>query len=300
MATVKTCNIPQSQVEHELDQAIRSADPVRAESLQNLHRVRTVKTKNQERERLRLAQKLGDEHPRVMALQAKIDTNYEVVRNLNMESVRARTEVPTVEKDSWLVHGRVLNGRLEAVPGMKTAVYDRTGCPIETCGSEITDKTGYFSLTIKNVADVGRATAAMKKETVDEARAVNATIRKTVDDGGDEATVMKNMEGFLYVLDRNNVILHRDKRPLAISPGQVQYLEIILDDEAVDLPAQTETRYLGNSSTRELHDLNNQKSACKIDEIRPDHRVNFKTEKEALALKYDYCAYCFGKDKSKR
>ena len=92
MATVKRCNIPQSQVEHELDQAIKSADPVRAESFQKLHRVRSIKTKNQERERLRLTEKLGDSHPRVVALQAKIATNYEVARNLKMESVRAQTE----------------------------------------------------------------------------------------------------------------------------------------------------------------------------------------------------------------
>jgi len=286
MATVKTCDIQQAQVKHELDQAIKSADPVRAESLQKLQRLRSARTKNQERERVRLTEKLGGEHPKVMALQAKIDTNYEVARNLKMESVRAQTVAPKVEKDSWLVHGRVINERLEAIPGMKTALYDRTGCPIETCGSEITDKTGYFNLTIKNVADDTRATSKTNEQ----------------------------MEGFLYVLDKGNVTVHKDKRPLPIKAGQVQYLEVVLNEEGlvgtprpgpgdvpdVDRPAQPKTRYLGNSNTRELHDLKNQKPACQIDEIKADHRVNFKTQKEALALDYDYCAYCFGKDKPKR
>lgn len=272
MATVKRCNIPQSQVEHELDQAIKSADPVRAESFQKLHRVRSIKTKNQERERLRLTEKLGDSHPRVVALQAKIATNYEVARNLKMEAVRAQTEAPRVESSSWLVHGRVINNLLEPVPGMKTALYDRSGCPIETCGSEITDKTGYFNLTIKKVADDARDTSATNKK----------------------------MEGFLYVLGKDNVTVHRDKRPLAILAGQAQYLEVVLDDGDVDRPPKTKTRYLGNSNSRELHDLKNQNPACQIDEIKVDHRINFKTRKEALALDYNYCAYCFGKDKSKR
>jgi hypothetical protein len=60
------------------------------------------------------------------------------------------------------------------------------------------------------------------------------------------------------------------------------------------------TRYLGNSSTRELHDLQNEKPQCQIDEIRPDHCASFKTRKQAAALGYDPCAYCFGKRQSKR
>ena len=300
MATVKKCNVQQVQVKHELDQAIKSADPVRAGSLQKLQRVRTAKTKNQERERLRLTEKLGDNHPRVLLLQAKIDTNYELARNLQVETVRAQTEAPVVEDDDWLVHGRVLNEQLEAVPGMKAALYDRSGCPIQTCGSEITDKTGYFKLTIKNVADGAQATAATINNTVDEAGASAATNNSTVSDAGDTATTNENMEGFLYVLDKDDVAVHRDKRLLAILAGQAQYLEVVPDDGDVDRPTQPKTRYLGNSNSRELHDLNNQKPACQIDEIRVDHRINFKTQKEALALDYDYCAYCFGKDKSKR
>jgi len=300
MATVKTCDVQEAQVKKELDQTLKSADPVRADSLLKLQRVRSSRTKNQEREKLRLTEKLGGEHPRVMALQAKIDINYEVTRNLNLESVRARTEVPRVESDDWLVHGRVMNDQREAVPGMKAALYDRSGCPIETCGSEITDITGYFNLTVKNVAKGARAAAEVKKKTADEARAANATSNNNADDCGDKATENKNMEGFVYVLDKNDVTVHRDKRPLPIVAGQAQYLEIVLDVGDVDRPPQPKTRYLGNSSTRELHDLNNQKPACQIDEIRVDHRVSFKTQKEALALRYDYCAYCFGKDKSKR
>lgn len=286
MARVNRCNIPQSQVQHELDQTIKSADPVRAESLNKLQRIRTTRVKNQERERLRLTEKLGSEHPRVLVLQTKIETNKELIHNLKLETARAKTEAPVVESDSWVVHGRVLNTQREPVPGMKAALYDKNGCPIQTCGREMTDKTGYFKLTIKDITDDTTAGAAKNGP----------------------------REGFLYVLDNNNVIVHEDKRPLPIKAGQAQYLEIVLDDgdvvgrpqpgpedvPDVDRPPQPKTRYLGNSNKRELHDLKNQKLACQIDEIKADHRVNFKAQKEALALGYDFCAYCFGKDKSKR
>ena len=39
---------------------------------------------------------------------------------------------------------------------------------------------------------------------------------------------------------------------------------------------------------------------CKIAEIRPDQRYFFQTVAQAEKLGYDYCAYCFGKARSKR
>jgi hypothetical protein len=60
------------------------------------------------------------------------------------------------------------------------------------------------------------------------------------------------------------------------------------------------TRFLGNSHQRELHDLENTKKQCHIDDIKADHRVYFRSEREAVAAGYDYCRYCFGKQKSKR
>jgi hypothetical protein len=67
-----------------------------------------------------------------------------------------------------------------------------------------------------------------------------------------------------------------------------------------DLDTKKKTRYLGNTSTHELHDLNNEKKNCRIDKIRFDHWINFKTQKGAIEAGYDFCAFCFGKDKSKR
>jgi hypothetical protein len=67
-----------------------------------------------------------------------------------------------------------------------------------------------------------------------------------------------------------------------------------------DAEKKRKTRYLGNTSTHELHDLKNEKKNCRIDQIRFDHWMNFKTQKEATEAGYDFCAFCFGREKSKR
>ncbi len=56
-------------------------------------------------------------------------------------------------------------------------------------------------------------------------------------------------------------------------------------------------RYLGNSSPSkmEVHDLDNEKPQCQIDEIiRAGNDRPFTTLAAAHAAGYDNCAYCLG------
>jgi hypothetical protein len=87
------------------------------------------------------------------------------------------------------------------------------------------------------------------------------------------------------------------KQELSVTPPQPVFMSTSGGSAATGVE---KTRFLGNSHLRELHDLENTKRRCNIEKIRPDHRVYFKTEEEAEAAGYDYCAYCFGKEKSKR
>ena len=64
--------------------------------------------------------------------------------------------------------------------------------------------------------------------------------------------------------------------------------------------AQFVTRYLGNSNSQELHDLENQQASCQIDEIRFDHVIYFASLEQAQSMGYDACAYCFGRELSQR
>jgi hypothetical protein len=54
-------------------------------------------------------------------------------------------------------------------------------------------------------------------------------------------------------------------------------------------------QYCGNRAKTEVHDLENEKTNCQIDEIiRAGHDRPFNTLAEAHSAGYDNCAYCLG------
>jgi len=54
-------------------------------------------------------------------------------------------------------------------------------------------------------------------------------------------------------------------------------------------------RYLGNSNTKEVHDLDHETSSCQIDEIiAAGHDRPFESLRDAHVLGYDNCAFCVG------
>lgn len=74
--------------------------------------------------------------------------------------------------------------------------------------------------------------------------------------------------------------LHIDLTPTAYAPGARM------------------TRYLGNSNSREFHDLENLTANCQVNEIRMDHRFYLASIEQAAEMGYDFCAYCFGAELS--
>lgn len=58
-------------------------------------------------------------------------------------------------------------------------------------------------------------------------------------------------------------------------------------------------RFIGNTNTNEVHDLDNEKPGCKIDQIKDSHVKTFvpDTLQEAHRQCFDNCAYCIGNSK---
>lgn len=56
--------------------------------------------------------------------------------------------------------------------------------------------------------------------------------------------------------------------------------------------------YLMNTHEKEIHDLNNEQTNCKLDEMNRDNMIFIKDLNNIG--KYDYCRWCFGPEKSKR
>ncbi|MGB8217830.1 MAG: putative baseplate assembly protein [Candidatus Methanoperedens sp.] len=57
-------------------------------------------------------------------------------------------------------------------------------------------------------------------------------------------------------------------------------------------------RYLMNTNTKEIHDLNNEQPNCKLDLIQKDHMIFTRTLDKIDG--YDYCRWCFGPEMSTR
>lgn len=78
------------------------------------------------------------------------------------------------------------------------------------------------------------------------------------------------------------------------TPGTPLLRWIVIDLTPRDAtPGRHLTRYLGNACERELHDLDNEKTQCQIDEIALDRRFYFDTVEQAKVMDYDLCGHCF-------
>ena len=58
-------------------------------------------------------------------------------------------------------------------------------------------------------------------------------------------------------------------------------------------------RYIGNTNTTEVHDLDNEQVNCQINEIKTDHVRTFSpdTHSEAKRQGFDNCHWCLGNSK---
>jgi hypothetical protein len=183
-----------AEVAQQLEQSIARADTQRAEELDRLKTMREAQTGGMEREAARLTDKLGSDHPRVMALTRAMEINRGFVRDLVIEAERARTDIPTVDPKSWVLHGYVRDQDLKGVAGLTVAVYNEKGAWVERLGFACTNEKGYFRLTATDFAAEGRSV-------------------------------------FIRVL-KNGVLLHADNSELKPLMGNVDYREITLSGDA--------------------------------------------------------------------
>src|SRR6476620_9866889 len=100
MATQRDGNqqIPIEDISRSLESGIAGADPLRVEGLTRLQRLRQVKATGLQREQVRLGEKLGADHPRVVALTQKIQANQALDRSLSIELERTQGGSPTADE----------------------------------------------------------------------------------------------------------------------------------------------------------------------------------------------------------
>lgn len=222
--------IPIEEISRSLESGIAGADPLRIEGLTGLQRLRQVKATSLQREQVRLIEKLGADHPRVVALTQKIQANQVLDRSLSIELERTQSGSPTADETTWILHGHVLNVKGKGIPNLTIALYDRRGSWSEKLGYACTDKQGHFQFTYR--PETGKANALLGDTTA----AATATTQ--------------TVSVFVRVFDRRSQLLYIDPRPIFPKLGQVDYIKIILPEDTTSCqPPQSSGT--GNYSTEQ-------------------------------------------------
>lgn len=183
------------EISQALQRGVDDADLARAAGLEGLQGIRAAKSIGMQREFMRLSEKLGDEHPRVLALADALTNNQNLIRHLAVEIDRVNTQVPIVSKDNWVVHGFVRNQDGKGVSALTLTLHDSQGIRARELGHACTVGRGYFKLECGNL--LGKSARPL----------------------------------YLHIIDGQGRLLFRDDLPLMPIAGQVDYREIILADE---------------------------------------------------------------------
>ena len=190
-----------SDVSRQIDEGIGGADVLRAGELDRLQAVRRAKDARLQREQTRLANKLGADHPRVTALNTRLEINNRLIEDLVAETDRAKAEIPVIDPNAWVLHGFVRDKDGNAAQNLTVALFDGTGARLDKLGHACTDANGRFNL---------------------------------------EARDPKCIDGrpvYIRVLDNKGAVLYADKSALTPALGRVDYREITLSgNESVCVP----------------------------------------------------------------
>lgn len=206
MAVNRDIRVPYSGVVERTQQVLPAMDTARAAGLAGLLKVHVAKSTGQARELVRLRDKFGNDHPRVVALEQKITTHGLRTRQMGAETERASTPVVQPDADAWILHGRVRDQHLVGLSQVAVALFDESGGKRLVAGA--TEDTGYFKLTVPM-----------------------ATWERFVKALGDKGRAKKDpgeLFVYLHVLGGKRAKDQADSRALQPSGGHVDYLEVVL------------------------------------------------------------------------
>lgn len=312
----ETPRVALKQIEDLMLNSPQRGDALRADGLMGLAAVKRAKVVQTRRERARQAVRHGEDSEQVAKIDRQLAAEHRFLVNTRAESDRVGT--PQLERDraAWQVHGYVRNQ--DGLPRAKygvSLVADTAGR--KTLAETTTDKCGYFHMRLElkgkardtivgsrgnDTAEGVVLTETMAAAESEEAEKVERARRTAANDrtAREFAQALKN-PAYLAVTVPGQTDLMVDERALHPVGGAIAYRDLTVGNPKDDgKVCVLKTRLLGNSGPRELHDLDNEKPNCQIAEIRPDQRFYFQSVEQAEKLGYDFCAYCFGKSRSRR
>jgi len=273
--------IPLQEVESKLKDGLGQADALRHEGLVGLSQMKRAKLVQTRRERGRVEAKYDADHRLVQQLDRQMIAEHQTMVFTRMERDKAAIEIPAREKDQFILFGHVKDEDGYPLRDYQIGLYVDTKAKAVALVDDASDECGVFHLSVP-VAAVSQAETA----TV-------ATHVVSIDARQQELL-------YLMVMNSSGKTVHKDSYPIQPVAGGLVYRDIIISEVSQAGCGCCQTQFLGNSNTRELHDLSNEKPRCYLAKMKPDHRVYFSSVKQAQQADYDFCAYCFSRQQSKR
>lgn len=230
-----------------LDAAFATLDPNRASGYAQLGRARSAKSASLVREQKLLALKHGTAgSPRAHYAAQALTRNEQLRGELAASREVLETPPPSVDENSFVLHGFVRRRNQSGIPGLTLALTDAQGNWLKDGGYACTDQRGYFELRIERPAKTDeelKKEAAAKAEAERKAAAeAAATVTDAVKSADTQSTggatrinsnqTAATRTGYqLRVFNRDGRVLHIEERLVTPQVNTVDYRLIILGDE---------------------------------------------------------------------
>ncbi|MBD2232789.1 OmpA family protein [Phormidium tenue] len=137
-----------SQVAQHLLQALALASTAQVEGLQQTRDTQIVLGTLLQTEAQRLGKKYGADHDRVQQINASLQRNATVIKDLEVELEIVTIQPPEVDDKSALVQGRVTDQSRQGIAGLIVFLGNGERKPYRFLGAAETDLSGYFALPI--------------------------------------------------------------------------------------------------------------------------------------------------------
>jgi hypothetical protein len=149
--------VPVDEALRTLRSGLTRVDAERASAYGQLTTFRAAKRNLLARHEQLLARKLGENDPRVLALQTQRAAMEGELRDLRAAHAQAAISVPDVNPAGYALQGFVRTFQREPIPRAVVAIYDTDGKRRADFDSSVTDANGYFELATSELLKPGDA-----------------------------------------------------------------------------------------------------------------------------------------------
>ena len=174
-------------------------DTVRSGALNELKAFQQIKRDVLKKQKARLTEKLGPEHQKVVAVGKKIRNIDHMSDDLDVLITEANIKVESVDKNTWKIHGKVIDKDRKGIKNLTATLHDQKGKWLKEMGYGCTNENGYFSISYTLTDETG-------------------------------PSISMEDELFLYISNKKQTILYKDSEPLFIRPGRINYKAIYISD----------------------------------------------------------------------